>query len=99
MRSKFLQTETTPGWLGKGNFPHSRSVSLLILTGALAGCDIPGRVSRNLGSGEILAVYGLEGRWAGPVTPAGSRMRAADDRLDVDRLQEHSRLIRSKARQ
>jgi hypothetical protein len=36
----------------------------------LAGCGLPGRVSRNLGTGETLPIYGIEGRWAGPVTPA-----------------------------
>jgi hypothetical protein len=37
-----------------------------------AGCSdvaaLPGRVSRNIGTGEVVAVSGLEGRWTGPVT-------------------------------
>lgn len=47
-----------------------RRAALLCAVAALAGCGVPGRVSRHLGAGETLAVYGLEGRWAGPVTPA-----------------------------
>ncbi len=60
------------GWLGKGNVPASRLFFMLAFAGGLAGCDLPGRVSRHLGSGEVLAVYGLEGRWAGPVAAVNS---------------------------
>ena len=67
-RKIVLQTETLPGRVGKGNIPRGSILSLLLLAGVLGGCDIPSRMSRNLGTGEILPVYGLEGRWAGPVT-------------------------------
>lgn len=58
------------GQAGKENRPFIGLCSLAIATAGLVGCDIPGRVSRHLGAGETLPVYGLEGRWAGPVTPA-----------------------------
>jgi hypothetical protein len=70
-RNKILQTETLPGQLGKVNFPVNRYFSLLMVGPMfVAGCGLPSRLSRNLGTGETLAIYGAEGRWAGPVTPS-----------------------------
>ena len=40
------------------------------LGSALAGCGLPAKLSRNIGTGETVAVWGLEGRWAGPVRSA-----------------------------
>ena len=57
------------GRLRKRNFPRSASFVIATNLAVLGGCDAPARISRNLGSGEVIAVYGLEGRWAGPVVP------------------------------
>ena len=58
------------GHVGKGNLPVKRTFSCLIVIPLfVASCALPARVSRNIGTGETLPLYGIEGRWAGPVTP------------------------------
>ena len=59
------------GHVGKGYNPLMRTFFWLAVGAlVLASCGLPGRVSRNIGTGETLPVFGLEGRWAGPVGPA-----------------------------
>lgn len=45
---------------------------LLVCALCMSGCGIqkiPDVVSRNIGTGEVLGIVGLDGRWAGSVTP------------------------------
>ncbi len=89
-----LETYSFLGRVGKGNIPGG-ILSLLILAGVLGGCDIPGRISRHIGTGETLPLYGLEGRWAGPVTaedascgaPATGLMSVEDGSFAFDPFQ------------
>lgn len=68
------------GHLGKVNFPSAgrrlprlrmRGCSgLLSITVALAACgiqELPSRLSREVGTGKVYALHGLEGRWSGTV--------------------------------
>jgi hypothetical protein len=58
------------GHLGKAFFPLSSIFSFLLpVVLSLVGCGLPGGVSRNLGTGETLAISEIERRWAGPVIP------------------------------
>jgi hypothetical protein len=79
-RNIFLQTETRPGHLGKVNFPvpgrrHripriSRWSGPLSIPLVLAACGVqalPSRLSREVGTGRVYALAGLEGRWSGTV--------------------------------
>jgi hypothetical protein len=65
----WLNTYAFLGRLGKCFLFDPAIFVLAGMLGVLGGCDAPGRISRHLGSGEVIALYGLEGRWAGPVVP------------------------------
>jgi hypothetical protein len=66
-KKEFLQTETLPGQLGKVFFRMVRSFFLIWLILAISGCN--NELADKLQSGQVMNMFGLQGRWAGSVTP------------------------------
>jgi hypothetical protein len=65
-----LGTETRPGMWARNIVVYGALSFAAVSAGLMAGCGPAERVSRNIGTGETFPISGMEGRWAGRVTPA-----------------------------
>jgi hypothetical protein len=57
------------GQLGKVFFLMMRCFFLVCLISAISGCN--NELADKIQSGKVMNLFGLQGRWAGPVTPDG----------------------------
>jgi hypothetical protein len=65
--SSCQETYAILGQLGKAIFHIMRFFFLLLIMLAVSGCQ--NEAADRLQSGQVIGLFGAEGRWAGPVTP------------------------------